>query len=197
MTSQINSSAISTTYPVAGQDNDSQGFRDNFLAIQNALAQAKTELTSLQANVVRVANLGNDDTFAGITDLLSTQIHNGIYYQFNGKFYNAGTVASSTNISLNNGPIQQVTLGGNATLTFTNWPANNQYAVIRVMLVGGVSTWTAQLATSNGGSFRTATGWSAGSGIATVSVPNGKIEVIEAWTVNAGLTVYLKNIGEY
>jgi hypothetical protein len=197
MTSQINSSAISTTYPVAGQDNDSQGFRDNFTAIQNALAQAKTELTTLQTNVVRVANLGNDDTFAGSSDLLSTTLHNAIYYQFNGKFYNNSTVSASTNINLNNGPVQQVTLGGNATLTFTNWPANNQYAVIRLMLIGGVSTWTTQLATSGGGTFRTATGWAGGTNPPTVSVANGKIEVIEAWTVNAGATVYIKNIGQW
>ena len=30
MASNINPNNIDTTYPVAGQDNDSQGFRDNF-----------------------------------------------------------------------------------------------------------------------------------------------------------------------
>jgi hypothetical protein len=197
MTSQINPSTISTTYPVAGQDNDSQGFRDNFTAIQAALTSAQTEITTLQTNAVRVASFGNDDTFVGITNLLGTTLHDGIYYQLNGKFFNNGTVAASTNINLNNGPIQQVTLGGNAVLTFTNWPSNNQYAVVRIMLVGGISTYVSTLATSGGGTFRTASGWSGGTTPPTVSVANGKIEVIEAWTVNAGATVYLKNIGEY
>ena len=45
MTSQINFGAISTTYPVAGVDNNSQGFRDNFTAISAGLAVAKTELS--------------------------------------------------------------------------------------------------------------------------------------------------------
>jgi len=197
MTSLINPSTISTTYPVAGQDNDSQGFRDNFTAIQQALTSAQTEITTLQTNAVRVASFGNDDTFQGNTNLQGTKLYNGVYSQFNGLFGNNGTIASSTNINLDNGPVQQVVLGGNATLTFTNWPANNRYAVVKVLLVGGVSTFTATLATSSGGSFRTATGWSGGTNPPTVSVANGKIEVIEAWTVNAGATVYLKNIGEY
>ena len=35
MASSINPNNISVTFPVAGQDNDSQGFRDNFNNIQN------------------------------------------------------------------------------------------------------------------------------------------------------------------
>ena len=34
MASNINSDAIDKDYPVAGQDNDSQGFRDNFNTIK-------------------------------------------------------------------------------------------------------------------------------------------------------------------
>ena len=35
MASSINPNNIDTTYPVAGQDNDSQGFRDNFTNIRS------------------------------------------------------------------------------------------------------------------------------------------------------------------
>ena len=34
MTSAINPNNIDSAYPVAGQDNDSQGFRDNFTNIK-------------------------------------------------------------------------------------------------------------------------------------------------------------------
>ena len=37
MASSINPNNIDTTYPVAGQDNDSQGFRDNFTNIKSKL----------------------------------------------------------------------------------------------------------------------------------------------------------------
>jgi hypothetical protein len=41
------SSLIDTTFPVPGQDNDTQGFRDNFGNIKNALAAAASELSDL------------------------------------------------------------------------------------------------------------------------------------------------------
>ena len=62
MTSQINYSAIDATYPVAGQDNDSQGFRDNFTAIKTALQYAKSEITDVQTNGAVVNSANN---FAG------------------------------------------------------------------------------------------------------------------------------------
>jgi hypothetical protein len=51
MPSTINPNNIDTTYPIAGQDNDTQGFRDNFRNIKNNLNTAKFEITDLQANV--------------------------------------------------------------------------------------------------------------------------------------------------
>ena len=50
--SSINPNNIDGTYPIAGQDNDSQGFRDNFTNIKNNLTFAKTEIEDLQGKVV-------------------------------------------------------------------------------------------------------------------------------------------------
>jgi len=50
MTSQINPNNIDGTYPVAGQDNSSQGFRDNFTNTKNNFTYAYNEITALQAN---------------------------------------------------------------------------------------------------------------------------------------------------
>ena len=44
MASTIISATIDGTYPVAGQDNDSQGFRDNFTIIKTGLATATLKL---------------------------------------------------------------------------------------------------------------------------------------------------------
>ena len=49
MASNINTANIDADYPVAGQDNDSQGFRDNFTNIKTALGTAKSEITTLQS----------------------------------------------------------------------------------------------------------------------------------------------------
>jgi hypothetical protein len=59
MASGINSTDIDGNFPVAGQDNDSQGFRDNFTTIKNSLATAKTEISDLQQNTAKV-NADND-----------------------------------------------------------------------------------------------------------------------------------------
>lgn len=50
MSSLINPSNIDITYPIAGQDNDTQGFRDNFSSIKNNLLTAATEISLLQAH---------------------------------------------------------------------------------------------------------------------------------------------------
>lgn len=51
MTSAINPNSIDITYPIAGQDNDTQGFRTNYVAIQNNFTVASREITALQSNV--------------------------------------------------------------------------------------------------------------------------------------------------
>ena len=50
MTTAITVTNIDGAYPVAGQDNDSQGFRDNFSQIKTQLTTAGTEITAIQTN---------------------------------------------------------------------------------------------------------------------------------------------------
>ena len=49
MSSTINPITIDVTYPIAGQDNDTQGFRDNFSGIKNNFTIAKSEISAIQA----------------------------------------------------------------------------------------------------------------------------------------------------
>jgi hypothetical protein len=57
MSSNINPNNIDTAYPVAGQDNDSQGFRDNFTNIKTNFEFAADEIDDLQSKVVLKAAL--------------------------------------------------------------------------------------------------------------------------------------------
>ena len=52
MTSNINPNNIDGAYPVAGQDNNSQGFRDNFTNTSTNFQYAADEITDLQNNAV-------------------------------------------------------------------------------------------------------------------------------------------------
>jgi hypothetical protein len=51
MTSSINTTSIDETFPIAGQDNDSQGFRDNFNNIKNNFGVARDEISALLLKV--------------------------------------------------------------------------------------------------------------------------------------------------
>ena len=50
MASNIVPGNVDGTFPTAGQDNSSQGFRDNFTAIKNNFTEAKTDIESIQTN---------------------------------------------------------------------------------------------------------------------------------------------------
>ena len=55
--SAITYTGIDEEFPVPGQDNDSQGFRDNFSQIKTGLETAKLELTDLLTSVARTNRL--------------------------------------------------------------------------------------------------------------------------------------------
>jgi hypothetical protein len=81
MSSQITatSALINTAYPIAGQSNDTQGFRNNFTYIQLALTTASNEITNLQnslstssAFTATIVNAVTATVWAGISSFVST-----------------------------------------------------------------------------------------------------------------------------
>lgn len=56
MTSLINPQNIDITYPIAGQDNDTQGFRTNFRNIRSNFTTASQEITALQDSTAELAS---------------------------------------------------------------------------------------------------------------------------------------------
>ena len=77
MASNINPNNIDTTYPIAGQDNDSQGFRDNFTNIKTNFEYAETEIDDLQAKgIFKSALTGttlDNDMAGGLVENMKTQ----------------------------------------------------------------------------------------------------------------------------
>ena len=120
MTSNVNPNNIDTAFPIAGQDNDSQGFRDNFTNIKNNFAYTEDEVTDLQSKVILKSalsgtSLDNDFDGALITAALITDIRESV------------TALGTTNgtVTLNHaaGHYQTVTADGSITLAFSNLPA--------------------------------------------------------------------------
>lgn len=58
MSSNINFSSIDVNFPIAGRDNSTQGFRDNFISIRTGLQQASSEISTLQSDVENLAIYG-------------------------------------------------------------------------------------------------------------------------------------------
>jgi hypothetical protein len=106
--SSIITSNIDETYPVPGQDNNSQGFRDNFNNIKIGIAQAKVEIEALETNT---AKLNSNNDFNGF--LLTNSKTN----QFWGSYVNKGSNSASVTISVEDADLQ--------TVNFTNTPRNS------------------------------------------------------------------------
>jgi hypothetical protein len=208
MTSAIVYNTITTNYPVAGQDNDSQGFRDNFTAIRAALSVAGDEITDLQTNGV--------DVTQSVNNLQGTTLVNGLYNQFSGTFLpltqSANTVPNYLTMSADFtlGAVQQFTIKYTGTqINFTNWPVNNTpvganyHSSLKIIVkpVDAVSTRTITFGASLGGAVKRATGdaqLTQVNATATMTLSQaGLTYVLEAWTVDSGQTVFLRTINTY
>lgn len=132
MTLQTTIADIDATYPVAGQDNNTQGFRDNFSSIKSALTLTEEALSKLQTNTVKIADLDTNLTVEN--DLNGSTIKNGFYNNFHGEVHDPGAVSNDININIENGPFQIFMLSSTPTefaFTFAGWPENNKYACVR------------------------------------------------------------------
>lgn len=198
MNSNIDTSGINDSYPEAGKDNDTQGFRNNFASIKNALNQAKSEITELQNYAVLTAAVDTSTHTPVINNLLGSSIVNGTYNKFYGAAYYPTDINSSgaIMIDLSNGILQRFILSVDTSLTFTNWPSQHQYAKVRVHLtLNPFSTENTVDITSiashgNGVKFKEPD-------FPTLHVSKTSELVFDAWSFNNGNTFYLKYIGEF
>lgn len=190
MTSQINYTAIDASYPVAGQDNDSQGFRDNFAATQAALATAKTEITKLQQNAVLKASLA--DNTATDNDLLSSTITNGSYSEFYGVSYGTITINSSLwNINVTDGYLQSFNASAPFGLTFTGWPETGQLAKVRLQFANTSSSPIE--VTIDGEAIVKSSEFPT-----VLSLPaSSKVVGVDIWSFNAGTTIFVEYLGVF
>ena len=193
-TTEIN--AIDQTYPVAGQDNDSQGFRDNFSNIKTSLTKVKADLDTLDGT-----------TAQGVAHSIEGDIHTN---DFNGNViseanfvattdvaYTIGNVSASQNINWSNGNYQIVQVGNNLTLTLTDWPATGKLAKLRVVVTSDGSSRTVTWNAGGSGDikFESTSGNEFPTPFTVASTDNPKI--VDFWTSNGGSQIYAKYVGEF
>jgi hypothetical protein len=131
MTSAINPNNINGAYPVAGQDNDSQGFRDNFTNIKTNFTYASDELTDLQSKVVLKSALNGtvlNNNMAG-SPLSNAQLI-GVTMPSQA----LGTVSGDQALNFAASSYYTLTTAGSVSISFSNWPAAGQVGTINLQI---------------------------------------------------------------
>ena len=108
MASNIVPGNVDGTYPKAGQDNSSQGFRDNFSAIKNNFTEAVTEIEALQTNK---ANLNASSDFA------DNEVTRAKFKDTSETVYAHGTTGGAITLNHQNGHYQTITSNASITLS--------------------------------------------------------------------------------
>lgn len=131
MTSAINPNNIDGTYPIAGQDNNSQGFRDNFTNTKTNFEYAAQEITELQNKAIFKSALtgttlnnnmgGSILSNAQLQDMSETRVA-------------LGTLSGTVTINYAAGSYQTVITNGNISLAFSNFPAAGAAGTVAVQV---------------------------------------------------------------
>lgn len=176
---------IDEEFPIAGQDNDSQGFRDNFSVIKTALETAKGEINQFLVNGARLDATNND--FNG------NVISNAGLLQVSQKVYNTGNINSNTNIEWSDASFQNVTVTADVTLTLAGWPSSGDFGLMRLAIRSdGTSREINWVADNAGTIFKNST-WPGTFTVSSLTEP----VLVDAWTTDGGVTVFLEYKGSY
>ena len=196
MASSIVSSTIDANYPVAGIDNDTQGFRDNFQIIKDGLTTASGEITALQNNTAKL-NESNDFNGTNISDanlVLNTE-----------QYHNIGTVANNQNISFLNGHYQILRInptGSTIFLTLADWPERDGLAKLTVQIKttskdpDPEETKTITWLSEGGGTIYANSTFPSPFNLNTGTYADNP-GIIEFWTYDQGTTVYANWLGRF
>ena len=192
MASNINPNNIDTTYPIAGQDNDSQGFRDNFTNIKTNFGYAETELDDLQAKgIFKSALTGTtlDNDMAGaLVENMKTQA-------FRATRIALGSVTGTATIDYSAGQWYTVTTSGSISLAFSNIPAasNASWFNVRINVANVAHTVTLPATVGASGAAQSVAGIQGISSNIITFAEAGTYE-FEFHTDDGGTTIYLSEL---
>ena len=192
MTSLINFAAINENFPVAGQDNDTQVFRDNFDTIKTNFSTAKTEITDLQDNAART---DQDNDF--LYNIVGSVTLNDAYLRK--KDYGSAIVAGTQDISFKQAMYHVVKVGANTSLSFTEFPTGavdatglGQIGKATLELYGDGTSRNITFTTTGGTVIKKSPGFPGSFTVTSSTNPR----FIEVWQHSATV-IFLNYLGEY
>ena len=174
MTSSINPNNIDGQYPVAGQDNNSQGFRDNFTNTKTNFQYAAAEITDLQNKAVLKSALTGQTLN---NDMGGSILNNAQLQGMSNTVVPLGTLSGSVTIDYSAGSYQTVTASAPISLGFTNLTAagTQDYVVVQVTITDVSQTLELPVAVGTGASAVAASSI-AGLDTMTITRKNGHYE---------------------
>jgi hypothetical protein len=134
MTSNINPNNINGAFPTAGQDNSSQGFRDNFTNTSTNFQFAANEITDLQNKAIVSAQLTGGNVLTTQNNMLNSPLINALISDFAANAVSLGVLSGSVTINYVAGHYQTVTTGAPISLFFTNFPIAGQLGFVTVQI---------------------------------------------------------------
>jgi hypothetical protein len=192
--SAINTSGLNTQYPVAGVNQSSQGFRDNFNNIKQNLDTASNEITDLQNKAILKSALvgANIDN-----NMNGTIIRNAQTQGFRGTGVNLGTnVSGAITVDTNAADVYFGTITGDITLEFSKWaPAGTLSQVRLVVTSSGVGNITLPAEVDFSRSFIPGIGGSGNTIIAPQSNTYPTLDLLFS-TEDCGTTIQVKTMNK-
>ena len=196
--SLINYLSINENFPVAGQDNDTQVFRDNSDTIKTSLRNAKDELTDILTNAA-YKDEANDFELNNISN--AVLVNNRI-----GKFDGGAVDASPTTIDYKNGDYQIYRIGGNISIDFLNFPGDPVYTgeaipigmgKVTLELYSDGSSRTVNFLTSGGTIIKSKDfpGYASGSPVLTLTSATDPV-IVEVFRHSTEV-IYMRYIGAF
>jgi len=191
MTSNINPNNIDGAYPVAGQDNNSQGFRDNFTNTSTNFQFAADEITDLQNNAVLKSAL------VGTTlnnNMQGSVLSNAQLQDMSQTVVSLGTVSGTTTINYALGSYQTLTTNGAVSLAFSNFSAAGTASTVVVQVTVANVIHTLQLPVAVSVNGRGIQGLNTSTN--TINFASTGVYSFEFVTSNGGTTVTVTEVNK-
>jgi hypothetical protein len=191
--SDINYLDINETWPVAGEDNDTQTLRDNFGSIKDGLQFAKAENTDILANA---AFLDVDNDFQS-NELSNAVLRNTMFKKFDGGIID-NTTALLT-VDYENGNYQVFRFDADMNIDFQNLPENSSASgpvgvgkITLELYSGSSASHNLTFITSGGALLRRNSTFPGTVAVGSTSAPI----IIDVWRHNATY-IFMHYYGQY
>lgn len=195
--SSINTNGLDVNYPIPGQNNSSQGFRNNFTNIKQNLNTAANEISDLQNKAVLKSALANSTLN---NDMANTLIANASTLQFRNTMYNLGNaLVGEVTVNCSLGDVQYGNLSGNVLLNFGSWAPTETLGTVKLQLGRPNANSNFTISFPPSAQFTENSGWallensSYGNNLSTISFPYDVTQInLTLTSTDCGNTIFVE-----